>query len=119
MKLKDPKELLNSYLDGARNLNAAAPMQTKGFYSLLNACGSNGALSEKFKELIGVAIGSYNRCEYCIVYHVYQSFKLGATREEVLEAALTAAIYGGGPTLAYISTLVQDSIEAFAPEFGK
>jgi AhpD family alkylhydroperoxidase len=86
---------------------------------LLNACGSNGALSEKFKELIGVAIGSYNRCEYCIVYHVYQSFKLGATREEVLEAALTAAIYGGGPTLAYISTLVQDSIEAFAPEFGK
>lgn len=119
MSAKDPKELLASYFEGTKKLNMAAPDQTNGFYGLLKASGSSGALSEKIKELIGVAIGSYNRCEYCIVYHVYQSFKLGATRQEVLEAALVATIYGGGPSMAYISTLVQDSIEAFAPDFGK
>lgn len=119
MKGKDPKEILAAYLDGSRALNAAAPQETKSFYGLLNACGSDGALSAKFKELIGVAIGTYNRCEYCIAYHVYQSFKLGATRQEILEAALTAVIYGGGPSMSYISTLVQDCIEAFAPEFGQ
>ncbi len=73
----------------------------------------------KTKELISVAIAAYNRCEYCIVYHVYKAFEAGATKEEILDAAMVAVAFGGGPSMAYTSTLLKDSIKEFESDFKK
>lgn len=73
----------------------------------------------KTKELISVAIAAYNRCEYCIVYHVYKAFEAGATKEEILDAAMVAVAFGGGPSMVYTSTLLKDSIKEFESDFKK
>jgi AhpD family alkylhydroperoxidase len=60
-----------------------------------------GALDEKTKELIALAIGVSQRCDGCIGFHVRTLVKLGATKAE-LEDMLGVAVYmGGGPSLMY------------------
>lgn len=85
------------------------------FSAFVAATENNGPLGPKMKELIGVAISVYCRCEYCILYHVNNAFQKGATREEILDAALTAMVYGGGPTMAYISATLMPCLDEFDP----
>jgi hypothetical protein len=40
-------------------------------------------------------------------------------REEIYDAAMVAVAFGGGPAMAYTSTLLKDSVNTFAPDFGK
>ncbi len=75
------------------------------------------ALDLKTKELISVAIAVYIKCKYCIVTHVYNALKAGATEDEIMEAALVAVQFGGGPAISHCVTLVNESIKAFAHEF--
>jgi AhpD family alkylhydroperoxidase len=119
MARKDPKELLEHFMAGLRETGKHSPKETHAFMGLLEKSYQDGALSTKTKELISVAIGVYNRCDYCIVYHAFKAFETGATREEIREAAMVAVAFGGGPSMSYVATLLNDSIEAFAPQFGK
>lgn len=119
MATKDPKQILDEFMSGLEDFGKKAPNQTNAFMNLLGKCYEEGAISTKVKELISVAIGVYNRCEYCIVFHVYKAFEAGATREEIIEAAMVSVAFGGGPSMAYAVSLVKDSIEAFAPQFEK
>jgi AhpD family alkylhydroperoxidase len=66
----------------------------------------DGALSARTKELMMVAIAVALRCEYCLWKHVPEAVKLGATREEILEAVSTAIVMAGGPAVAYGSVVV-------------
>ena len=68
-------------------------------------------------ELMSVAIGCYNRCEYCIVYHSYKALEAGASKEEILEAAMVSVAFGGGPSMAYTVTLLQECIDEFEKDF--
>jgi len=66
----------------------------------------DGALSAKTKELMMVGIAVAIRCEYCLWKHVPEAVKMGATREEILEAVSTAIMMSGGPGVAYGSVVV-------------
>jgi AhpD family alkylhydroperoxidase len=66
----------------------------------------DGALSARTKELMMVGIAVALRCEYCLWKHVPEAVKLGATREEILEAVSTAIVMAGGPAVAYGSVVV-------------
>ena len=111
------REMLNNFVGGLENLSSTHGEQVGAFMGLLGAVYEPKHLDLKTKELMSVAIGCYNRCEYCIVYHSYKSFEAGATKEEVMEAALVASAFGGGPSMAYTVTLLQDCIKEFENEF--
>ncbi|ACB85744.1 carboxymuconolactone decarboxylase family protein [Natranaerobius thermophilus JW/NM-WN-LF] len=115
--MNDPKQLLNEFMEGLQSFEDEAPEQTQAFMNLLGASYKDEALSNKTKELISVAIGAYNRCEYCIAFHVYKALEAGATKEEIYESAMVSVAFGGGPSMAYSVTLVKKSVEAFLPEF--
>ena len=73
----------------------------QGFGQLAKAALPDGALSEKHKELIALAIGITQHCSGCIGFHVKALKRLGASRAE-LEEMLTVCVYmGGGPALMY------------------
>jgi AhpD family alkylhydroperoxidase len=93
--------------------------QVNSFMGLLGSAYKAGTVDVKTKELISVGISAYNRCEYCIVFHVYKALEAGATREEIMEAAMVAVAFGGGPSMAYTVSLLKDSIDEFAPDFNK
>lgn len=119
MSKKDPKLMLDHFMSGLKKAGKDVPDQTHAFMNLLEKSYQDGALSTKIKELISVAVGVYNRCDYCIVYHTYKALEVGASKEEIMEAAMVAVAFGGGPSMAYVATLLQDSVEAFAPQFNK
>lgn len=73
----------------------------KAFGELGKAATAAGALDEKTKELIALAIGVVARCDGCIGFHVRTLLRLGMSRAE-LEETLGMAVYmGGGPSLMY------------------
>ena len=111
------REMLNDFVGGLEGLGATNPEHVGAFMGLLGAAYEPKALDLKTKELMSVAIGCYNRCEYCIVYHVYKAFEAGANKEEILESAMVAVAFGGGPSMAYTVTLLNACIEEFENEF--
>jgi len=113
----DVRKMLNDFVGGLENLAGTNPEHVEAFMGLLGASYEPKAIDYKTKELMSVAIGCYNRCEYCIVYHAYKAFEAGATSEELLEAAMVAVAFGGGPSMAYTVTLLKECIAEFENEF--
>lgn len=111
------REMLNSFVGGLESLSTTNPENVDAFMGLLGASYEPKALDLKTKELMSIAIACYNRCEYCIVYHSYKALEAGASKEEILEAAMVAVAFGGGPSMAYSVTLLRDSIDEFEGDF--
>ncbi len=115
----DVRKMLNDFSSGMEDLGKTNPAVTGAFGNLISATSKPNKLTTKQKELISLGIAVHTRCEYCIVYHVYQAFKAGADREEIMEAALVAVCMGGGPSITYVVTWVKDSIDEFEKDFVK
>jgi AhpD family alkylhydroperoxidase len=56
---------------------------------------TEGALDVKTKELLGLVASTVLRCDDCVKYHLETSYKLGLTKEEVIEALSVATLVGG------------------------
>jgi len=116
---KDPRQILDELRAGTSEWGKAHPECMPAFTELSKAAMKPGALDAKTKELIAAAVGLAARCEYCIVHHVYGALKAGASRQELIETACVTNLMGGGPVVTYTATLFLDSINTFAPDFGK
>lgn len=113
------REMLNEFVGGLETFgNEKGSKDAVGsFMNLLQTDYTPGALDTKTKELISVGIACYNRCVYCIVYHTYQALSAGATRDEILQAAMVSVAFGGGPAMAYSVTVLKDSLDEFEKDF--
>lgn len=114
---KNPRELLNEFLGGLEVLGKTNGSQLEAFMNLLGATYEPGKIDLKMKELMSIGISVFSRCEYCIVFHTFNALKAGASREEILEAAMVAVAFGGGPSIAYSVTLLKASIDEFEGDF--
>ena len=56
---------------------------------------TEGHLSVKTKELLGLVASAVLRCDDCIKYHLETCYKEGLTKEEVMEALSIATLVGG------------------------
>ncbi len=74
------------------------PGVAKAMKALHDAVIADGALSAKMKELICVGIAVAIRCEHCLRFHAEEAARLGATPEEIAEAAGAGILLGGGPS---------------------
>lgn len=79
--------------------NIAGTMQ--GFSAMAQAATQPGALDNKTKELIALALGVAARCDGCIGFHTEALVKLGASQQEIEETLGMAIYMGGGPSLMY------------------
>ncbi len=114
----DVRQILEDFNNGLAGLSESNPGVIGSFAALQGATYEDGALSKKTKELISVAIGAYNRCQYCIVVHVHNAYEAGATREEILEAAMTViGGFGAGPSLAYTAAVLLEAVNEFEHDF--
>ena len=52
-------------------------------------------LDVKTKELLGLVASAVLRCDDCIKYHLETCFKLGVTKEEMMETMSIATLVGG------------------------
>ncbi|MEZ5544537.1 MAG: carboxymuconolactone decarboxylase family protein [Lysobacteraceae bacterium] len=103
------QELTASISQHLAPLRKHLPDVMQGFGSLARAAMAPGALDEKTKELIALAIGVASRCEGCLGFHAKALVRLGASDEEVREMLGVAIYMGGGPSLMYAA----HALEAF------
>jgi AhpD family alkylhydroperoxidase len=88
------------------------PGPMSGFARLHKKAVEDGALSNKTKELMALAVSIAVRCDGCIAYHVHDAVAAGATRPELLETIGVAILMGGGPAAMYAAHAM-DAIEQF------
>lgn len=69
-------------------------------------------LDGKVKELIAVAVSSFQRCAHCTDAHLVRAKQAGATREEIAEALVMASLLVSGTQLHWLK-------EAFETELGQ
>ena len=98
---KDFLDLERGYVANSRSLHKDGGAPLKAFRDLVQAAGTDGALSHKQKELIALAISIAIRCEGCIVFHTRACVKLGVSRPELLDMLGVAVEMGGGPSAVY------------------
>ena len=106
---KSYPEIIKSIGEKTRDIRKELPEVMQGFRTLADAATKDGALSEKTKELIALAIGITTRCDGCIGYHAQACVETGATRAEVMETIGMCVYLGGGPSLMYAA----DALRAF------
>jgi len=110
----DVEKLLKSFMRHFGALTRDIPDTRNAFTDLQKTVHKDGALSAKFKEIICIVASVLAPCESCIVYHTNQAIKLGATRDEIMEACGVAIVMGGGPAASHVA-LVQDALDKWAP----
>jgi AhpD family alkylhydroperoxidase len=104
----DTRTRLNENVDQADNY------LVKRFYNLDHNVYLEGALSAKYKELMGLAASACLRCDDCINYHVIQSYRLGATRSEQEEAINVALVVGGSIVIPHLRRAYELLAELYA-----
>ena len=107
-KLEEIKRLIGK-------LQQQQPDSIKNFLNFMTSVEKEGALSTKQKELVNVGLAVAAQCEWCIALHVKGALDAGATKEEILEAAMQAVLMHGGPALMYM-TPVEEALEEFSHE---
>ena len=95
----------------AQRRKELAPGVHDAFQSFSEAVFADGALPEKTKQLIAVAVAHVTQCTYCIKGHTKLAMRRGNTPEEIMEAIWVAAEMRAGGAFAH-STLALDAIGA-------
>jgi len=98
---KSYKDIIADTSAHLAKLRKDTPEVMQGFGALAGAAGQAGALDEKTKELIAMALSVAARCDPCVGYHAKALVELGASRAQVAEALGMAVYMGGGPSLMY------------------
>jgi len=88
-----------------------APGIHDAFEAFSRAVFAEGALPEKTKQLIAVAVAHTTQCPYCIRGHTRLAERKGASPEEIMEAIWVAAEMRAGGAYAH-SAIALDAIGA-------
>ena len=64
-----------------------------------SALNDGKALAAKTREFIAIALLAYRGLEEATLQHMKRAIRLGATKQEILEAVETAIVPGGAPTV--------------------
>lgn len=79
----------------------AAPELWEKFLGWYSAVFAEGALTEREKALIALAVSHAVQCPYCIDAYTTGSLEKGATPEQMTEAVHVAAAIRGGASLVH------------------
>jgi AhpD family alkylhydroperoxidase len=80
---------------------ALAPEAIEAWRNFSRTVFKEGALPEKYKQLIAVAVAHVTQCPYCIKSHTAQAVRKGASEEEIMEAIWIAAEMRAGAAVAH------------------
>lgn len=88
---------------------ALAPRNIEAWRNFSRTVFEAGALPEKTKQLIAVAVAHVTQCPYCIRSHTKTAIRKGASKEEIMEAVWIAAEMRAGAAYAH-ATIAMDEM---------
>ena len=78
-----------------------SPELGKPLQEFYEACKEQGVLDRKTKELLMMALACVFRCPDCTEEHIQEALDAGASKAEITEALLIAAVEGAGTQLSW------------------
>ena len=93
----------------ADNRTALAPEIMEAWSNFSKTAFKEGALPEKTKQLIAVAVAHVTQCPYCIRSHTKQALRKGASKQEIMEAIWVASEMRSGAAIAH-SVIAMDEM---------
>jgi AhpD family alkylhydroperoxidase len=102
MPMGNLEEILIKRKKNRDRIEKEAPDLFNGFNELVKNYYKDGALDQKYKELIAVGASVATRCIPCLANHANNAISHGATREEVIDAAAIGVEFGGGPSFVVV-----------------
>jgi AhpD family alkylhydroperoxidase len=87
--------------DLAQRRQQLAPATHEAFQAFSKQVFADGALEQKTKQLIAVAVAHVTQCPYCIRGHTRAALRKGATESELMEAIWVAAEMRAGGAYAH------------------
>jgi len=85
-----------------------APDQVEAFRNFSKTVFKAGAIDEKTKQLIAVAVAHVTQCPYCIKGHTKLAKQKGATNNEIMEAIWVASEMRAGAAYAHAALGVEE-----------
>jgi len=113
MAKESVNEQLDEFFEYTAKFAQKYPEIGSNFMTLMGSIIQDGKLKSKEKELIALGIAVGLRCLPCIHAHTKSALTMGATEEEIMEAASVAILMGGGPGMAHVIEVMK-AIEAFS-----
>jgi alkylhydroperoxidase/carboxymuconolactone decarboxylase family protein len=89
------------HLRGFGDISEGAPELAKKFFDYYAAVFAPGALTEREKALIALAVAHTVQCPYCIDAYTTESLQKGADLEQMTEAVHVACAIRGGASLVH------------------
>jgi AhpD family alkylhydroperoxidase len=99
--------------DLAQHRKQLVPDTHDAFQAFSRQVFADGALQEKAKQLIAVAVAHVTQCPYCIRAHVRAAQRSGASEQEIMEAIWVAAEMRAGGAYAH-SLIALDAMHQHA-----
>ena len=84
-----------------RKVRELTPESFKAYVEFDKQALSEGALPQKIKRLIAIAVAHTTQCPFCIDFHTKEAKKLGATEQEIIEAIWVSAALRAGAVVAH------------------
>lgn len=91
----------NEHLARFGDISEGAPELSRKFFDYYNAVFAPGALTEREKALIALAVAHTVQCPYCIDAYTSTSLEKGADLEQMTEAVHVACAIRGGASLVH------------------
>ncbi|OKH86876.1 carboxymuconolactone decarboxylase family protein [Thalassospira sp. TSL5-1] len=95
------QDKLNAINSRAMSLFAADKTTMTAFRGVMQAANNKGEMSPAIKELMAVAIAVAKGCEDCILFHINEALKHGASRQQLVESLAVSIEMAGGPGTVY------------------
>jgi AhpD family alkylhydroperoxidase len=84
-----------------KKLGQLAPDSMKAFQAFDAAALAAGAIPQKYKELMAIAVALTTQCPYCIEIHARKAREAGATEAELAETVMVSAALRAGAALTH------------------
>lgn len=95
-------------IEMAKKKSDLAPETTEAWRNLSSAAFKTGAIDEKTKQIIALAVSHVTQCPYCIQGHTKNAKRKGATNEELMEAIWVASEMRAGAAYAHSAIAIEE-----------
>jgi 4-carboxymuconolactone decarboxylase len=97
----------HEHLTGFAGVGAASPELARRFFDFYGAVFEEGALTQREKALIALAVAHTVQCPYCIEAYTNESLSKGADLEQMTEAVFVATAIRGGASLVHGMQMIE------------
>ena len=84
-----------------RKVRELTPDSFKAYVDFDKQAMAEGALPQKIKRLIAIAVAHTTQCPFCIDFHTKEAKNLGATEQEIIEAMWISAALRAGAAVSH------------------